>query len=149
MATPASTFERGSTFRTNNCSLLSFKTAKMGLRIRQTKARRKPYKPPTNVKLNFATIIIGPQLCNRVFLPENLEYGVYGDLIVIYPKPYSIYSRGTITPLKPAPHLTLCRLNARPMRCPKFRSPSHRLANHYRGHIGVVTGGYKGLASRV
>ena len=25
-----------------------------------------------------------------------MEYGVYGDLIVIYPKPYSIYLRGTI-----------------------------------------------------
>ena len=24
-----------------------------------------------------------------------MEYGVYGDLIIIYPKPYSIYSRGT------------------------------------------------------
>ena len=25
-----------------------------------------------------------------------LEYGVYGDLIIIYPKPYSIYLRGAI-----------------------------------------------------
>ena len=25
-----------------------------------------------------------------------IEYGVYGDLIIIYPKPYSIYLRGTI-----------------------------------------------------
>ena len=25
-----------------------------------------------------------------------MEYGVYGDLFIIYPKPYSIYLRGTI-----------------------------------------------------
>ena len=25
-----------------------------------------------------------------------MEYGVYGDLIIIYPKQYSIYLRGTI-----------------------------------------------------
>ena len=25
-----------------------------------------------------------------------MEYGVHGNLIVIYPKPYSIYLRGTI-----------------------------------------------------
>ena len=25
-----------------------------------------------------------------------MDYGVYGDLIIIYPKPYSIYLRGTI-----------------------------------------------------
>ena len=27
-----------------------------------------------------------------------IEYGVYGDLIMIYPKPYSIYLRGAINP---------------------------------------------------
>ena len=27
---------------------------------------------------------------------KYIEYGVYGDLIIIYPKPYSIYLRGTI-----------------------------------------------------
>ena len=27
-----------------------------------------------------------------------IAYGVYGDLIRIYPKPYSIYLRGTIDP---------------------------------------------------
>ena len=26
---------------------------------------------------------------------QQIEYGVKGDLIMIYPKPYSIYSRGT------------------------------------------------------
>ena len=26
----------------------------------------------------------------------GIEYGVYGDLIIIYPQPYSIYLRGTI-----------------------------------------------------
>ena len=27
---------------------------------------------------------------------RQLEYRVYGDLVIIYPKPYSIYLRGTI-----------------------------------------------------
>ena len=26
---------------------------------------------------------------------KYIEYGVYGDLIIIYPKPFSIYLRGT------------------------------------------------------
>ena len=37
-----------------------------------------------------------------VIIPlKSIEYGVYGDLIIIYPTPYSIYLRGTIliTPL--------------------------------------------------
>ena len=29
---------------------------------------------------------------------EQIEYGVYGDLIIISPRPYSIYLRGTIFP---------------------------------------------------
>ena len=34
----------------------------------------------------------------RVIVPRQwIEYGVYGDLIMINPKPYSIYLRGTIT----------------------------------------------------
>ena len=28
---------------------------------------------------------------------KHIEYWVYGDLIIIYPKPYSIYVRGTVT----------------------------------------------------
>ena len=31
----------------------------------------------------------------RVLL-KWIEYGVHGDLIIIYPKPYSVYLRGTI-----------------------------------------------------
>ena len=31
-----------------------------------------------------------------IVLLKQIEYGVYGDLIIIYPKPYSIYLRGTI-----------------------------------------------------
>ena len=27
---------------------------------------------------------------------KEIEYGVYGDLTIIYPKPYSIYLRGSI-----------------------------------------------------
>ena len=34
---------------------------------------------------------------HRFIVPlKQIEYGVYADLIVIYPKPYSIYLRGTI-----------------------------------------------------
>ena len=29
---------------------------------------------------------------------KQIEYGVYGDLIIVYPKPDSIYLRGTINP---------------------------------------------------
>ena len=29
---------------------------------------------------------------------KYIEYGVYGDPIITYPKPYSIYLRGTISP---------------------------------------------------
>ena len=29
---------------------------------------------------------------------KQIEYGVYGDFIMIYLKPYSIYFRGTINP---------------------------------------------------
>ena len=33
----------------------------------------------------------------RVVVPrKSMEYGVYGDLIMRYPKPYSVYLRGTI-----------------------------------------------------
>ena len=40
-----------------------------------------------------------------VFVPLKLiEYGVYGHLLLIYAKPYSIYLRGTIT--IPKRHLT-------------------------------------------
>ena len=34
---------------------------------------------------------------NYAIVPlEQIEYGVYGDLIIIYLKPYSIYLRGTL-----------------------------------------------------
>ena len=34
----------------------------------------------------------------RFIVPlKQIDYGVYGDLITIYPKPYSIYFRGTIS----------------------------------------------------
>ena len=37
------------------------------------------------------------KILHDVIVPLGLiEYGVYGDLIIIYPKPYSIYLRGTI-----------------------------------------------------
>ena len=31
------------------------------------------------------------------FRVKGIEYGVYGDLIIKYPKPYSIYLRGTVS----------------------------------------------------
>ena len=31
-----------------------------------------------------------------IVLLHQIEYGVYGDLIIIYPKPSSIHLRGTI-----------------------------------------------------
>ena len=41
--------------------------------------------------------IIMPFLSSKYILPlKYAEYGVYADLITIYPKPYSIHLRGTI-----------------------------------------------------
>ena len=37
-------------------------------------------------------------LLNLIVPLKKIEYGVYGDLLVLYPKPYSIYLRGTINP---------------------------------------------------
>ena len=42
------------------------------------------------------------QLISRIKYPDivhltSIEYGVYGDLLITYPKPYSIYFRGTIS----------------------------------------------------
>ena len=49
-----------------------------------------------SLKLNLEAIV-----------PLNyIEYGVYGDLIMMYPKPYSIYLRGTINPIAPDPLAT-------------------------------------------
>ena len=44
--------------------------------------------------------------CIRLSSPLSKEYGVYGDLIIIYPKPYSTYLRGTIT-LNPKPQIVV------------------------------------------
>ena len=42
-------------------------------------------------------------LRHTVIVPlKQIECGVYGDLIIIYPKPYSIYLRGTISPRQEA-----------------------------------------------
>ena len=37
-------------------------------------------------------------LGSRMYSPPEVMriWGIYGDLIIIYPKPYSIYLRGTI-----------------------------------------------------
>ena len=39
---------------------------------------------------------------------KYIEYGEYGDLIIKYPRPYSIYLRGTIVTLFPLLFRTLC-----------------------------------------
>ena len=50
----------------------------------------------------FSILFFMPIGIFRLFCPwcivalKYIEYGVYGDLMIIYPKPYSIYSRGTI-----------------------------------------------------
>ena len=31
-------------------------------------------------------------------VPLKIQYGVHGDLTIVYPKPYSIHLRGTIQP---------------------------------------------------
>ena len=37
-------------------------------------------------------------VCLEAIVPlKQIEYGVDGDLVIIYPKPYSIYLKGTIT----------------------------------------------------
>ena len=56
--------------------------------------------PPCRVEAT-STDIGDPSLSIRagvkvtsVFHLKQIEYGVYGDLTIIYPKPYSIYLRG-------------------------------------------------------
>ena len=59
---------------------------------------------PSNLETNILKIggavmkTVGPELSqNRSIVPlKKIEYGVYGDLIIIYPKPYSIYFRRTV-----------------------------------------------------
>ena len=47
---------------------------------------------------NAATRVTGPPLgmSNTIVPLKYIEYGVYGKLIIIYPKPYSIYLWGPI-----------------------------------------------------
>ena len=42
------------------------------------------------------TTILGYVYVGVIIPLKLIEYGVYGDLIIMYPKPYSIYLRGTI-----------------------------------------------------
>ena len=56
-----------------------------------------------------------------------IEYGVCGDLIVMYPKPYSIYLRGSINPNPQLESYSESELRFVPSRtCRKFpsRAPS-------------------------
>ena len=41
-------------------------------------------------------ITIGIQQGTIILTTTQIEYGIYGDLMIIYPKPYPIYLRGTI-----------------------------------------------------
>ena len=45
------------------------------------------------------------QTLPEVYIPPQVEYGVYGDLIIIYPKTYSIPKPETLNPTAyPKPH---------------------------------------------
>ena len=46
---------------------------------------------------------------------KYIEYGVYGDVIITYPKPYSIYLRGTIRLELNLMKLGIIQKPARPM----------------------------------
>ena len=39
---------------------------------------------------------LGIKICTLPLDIKRVEYGVYGDLIRIYPNPWSIYLRGTV-----------------------------------------------------
>ena len=60
---------------------------------------------PHHLDLSLPTSLLKAQNPQSLFVPTNpyfqspfkwIEYGVYADLILMYPKPYSIYLRGTI-----------------------------------------------------
>ena len=55
---------------------------------------------------------------------KQMEYRVYGDLIMIYPKPYSIYLRGTIGS-------KICRNHARNSLCNFFLATRKSRRSHF------------------
>ena len=82
---------------------------------------------------------------------EEIEYGVNGDLIMTYPKPYLIYLRGTINPS----HSLAASSDwlSFPVSSSRFREtwgvPKIGGRGTYkgvsRGYIGVYKGGYIGM----
>ena len=47
-------------------------------------------------KLLVSMVPYFPRARELILPLKEIEYGVYGDLILMYPTPYSIYLRGTI-----------------------------------------------------
>ena len=58
---------------------------------------KSPVYPPYTVELALERALNDPIAPLR-----QIEYGLYGDLMIIYSKPYSIYLRGIIS-LSPKP----------------------------------------------
>ena len=52
---------------------------------------------PIDPEAEFWLVNHGPKLRALIVPLKQIEYWVYGDLIIVYPKPYSIYLRGTTT----------------------------------------------------
>ena len=57
--------------------------------LRETRSSESEFRDTKMESLNVESLIVPL---------KQIDYGVYGDLILIYPKPYSIYLRGTIAP---------------------------------------------------
>ena len=61
---------------------------------------------PKSFNCSPQSVVVLLMLCHYGPTLNKIEYGVYGDLLIIYPKPYSIYLRGIIercyTTLEPA-----------------------------------------------
>ena len=51
--------------------------------------------PPALAEVLREVAAIAPKKGSGTYSPPSVEYGVYGDLILLYPKTYSIYLRGT------------------------------------------------------
>ena len=49
-----------------------------------------------NSCMSLSALYLGIYSAKAPLALKQVKYGVYGDLILIYPKPYSIYLRGTI-----------------------------------------------------
>ena len=71
---------------------------------------------------------------------KQIECGVYGDLVIIYPKPYSIYLRGTIAPC--------AEQSARAIPSPQEIFPELPCLVGYEGHMSSSQNSLKGINKR-